>query len=287
VAIKSGVHIVDTTLRDGEQTAGVAFSAEEKRNIAIALDRAGVRWIEAGIPAMGKKEQETLRSLLSLPLQATMIAWNRAVLEDIRASLSCGFSCIHVSLPVSDLHINYKLRTDRAWVLQQLTIALQLVKSHGCSIIVGAEDASRADPDFFLQYADIAAQFGALRIRFADTVGCLDPFMTFDRIAKLTVGCPLPIEFHGHNDFGLATANTLAAFQAGAQYASVTSTGIGERAGNASLEEVATSLSVIHGKQCGIKIDALPPLTELVREAVGRPLYPYKPLIGSLCRAAL
>ncbi|AIF53394.1 homocitrate synthase [Pelosinus sp. UFO1] len=284
---KMGFQLVDTTFRDGEQSAGVVFSTEEKINMAIALDQAGVAWIEAGTPAMGKEEQETLRSLLSLPLRATLIAWNRAELADIRASLDCGFSCIHVSLPVSDLHIFQKLKKDREWVMKQLKMALQLVQSYGCTITVGAEDTSRADSDFFLQFADVAAQYGATRVRFADTVGCLDPFMTFDRLQDLVKRCSLPIEFHGHNDFGLATANTLAAFQAGAAFASVTLAGIGERAGNASLEEVTASLEKFYGYHCGVKTSQLGPLAELVAKASSRPLFPYRPVVGSICRMTM
>jgi homocitrate synthase NifV len=284
---KTGFQIVDTTFRDGEQSAGVVFSTEEKINMAIALDRAGVSWIEAGTPAMGTEEQETLRTLLALPLRATLIAWNRADLADISASLSCGFSCIHISLPVSDLHIDYKLKKDRKWVINQLKAALQLVQSYGCDITVGAEDTSRADPEFFLRFADVAAKFGAMRIRFADTVGCLDPFMTFDRLQNLVSQCPLPIEFHGHNDFGLATANTLAAFQAGAKFASVTLAGIGERAGNASLEEVVASLEKFYGYHCGVESGALSSLAELVEKASNRPLFPYRPVVGSICRTMM
>ncbi len=284
---KMGFQLVDTTFRDGEQSAGVVFSTEEKINMAIALDRAGVAWIEAGIPAMGQEEQETLRSLLALPLRATLIAWNRAELADIRASLSCGFSCIHISLPVSDLHISQKLKKDREWVIQQLRTALQLVQSYGCTITVGAEDTSRADSDFFLKFADVAAQYGATRIRFADTVGCLDPFMTFDRLQDVVKRCSLPIEFHGHNDFGLATANTLAAFQAGVQFASVTLAGIGERAGNASLEEVVASLEKFYGYHCGIEASHLGSLADLVAKASNRPLFPYRPVVGSVCRMTM
>lgn len=284
---KTKFQLVDTTFRDGEQSSGVVFSAEEKINMALALDRGGIAWIEAGTPAMGTEEQETLRSLLALPIRATLIAWNRADIADVRASLACGFSCIHISLPVSDLHMTHKLKKDRKWVLKQLTTVLQFLRSYGVAITVGAEDTSRADPEFFLQFADVAAQYGAMRIRFADTVGCLDPFMTFERLKSLVERCSLPIEFHGHNDFGLATANTLAAFQAGAQFASVTLGGIGERAGNASLEEVVASLEKMYGYHCGVEASHLGLLADLVAQASGRPIFPYRPVVGSICRATM
>ncbi|MBV7273720.1 homocitrate synthase [Clostridiaceae bacterium UIB06] len=279
---KAEFQIVDTTLRDGEQSAGIVFSEEEKINMATNLDRAGVRWIEAGTPAMGKKEQKTMKLLLKLPLQATLIAWNRAQLEDIQKSIACGFSCIHVSLPISDLNISYKFKKDREWVIQKLKTALQLIKSYGCSIIVGAEDASRADPEFFLRFADTAAEFGAMRIRFSDTVGCLDPFVTFDSLKDLVNRCSIPIEFHGHNDFGMATANTLSAFQAGAKFASTTLSGIGERAGNASLEEVAAALENLYNHSSEINLKDLPLLNNLVMQASNRKPFPYKPIVGGI-----
>lgn len=287
MACETKFQLVDTTFRDGEQSAGVVFSTKEKVNMALALDRAGIAWIEAGTPAMGTEEQETLRTLLALPLRATLIAWNRAEIQDLRASLACGFSCIHISLPVSDLHIIHKLKKDREWVLKQLKMALQLVQSYGVAVTVGAEDTSRADADFFLQFADVAARFGAMRIRFADTVGCLDPFMTFERLQDLVGRCSLPIEFHGHNDFGLATANTLAAFQAGVAFASVTLGGIGERAGNASLEEVVASLEKIYGYHCGVESGRLGSLADLVARASARPLFPYRPVVGSINRTRM
>lgn len=274
--------LVDTTLRDGEQTAGVAFSPEEKIRMAMALDQAGIPWIEAGIPAMGRREQETLKALLALPLKSALIAWNRAEPEDIRASVSCGFSLIHVSLPVSDLHIEHKLRKSREWVLKRLEESLELIRSYGCTAFAGAEDASRADPEFLLRYAETAARHGAGRLRYADTVGCLDPFDTFNRVRYLVDRCSLPVEFHGHNDFGLATANTLSAFHAGAALASVTISGIGERAGNASLEEVAASMACLYKLQGGIRLDMLPVLTRLVSEASGRPFHSGGSLLAAL-----
>lgn len=259
--------LVDTTLRDGEQTAGLVFTAAEKVAIAQALDAAGVSGIEAGIPAMGREEQEGLRAILALQLKSQVIAWNRASCADVEAAVRCGFTLIHISVPVSDLHIQYKLRKTREWVLQELTRALEFARSFGCRVLAGAEDASRADEEFFLRVAETAAAAGAERIRYADTVGCLDPFTIYHRMQRILPRVALPLEVHLHNDFGLATANTLAAFKAGAELASVTVGGIGERAGNASLEQVVRGLAQLYGCTAGVDLAQLQPLKELVAEA--------------------
>jgi homocitrate synthase NifV len=238
--------LIDTTLRDGEQAAGIVFTAMEKLAIATALDKAGITWIEAGTPIMGPEEAEAMRLILDARLKAVVFAWNRACREDIEASIACGFEFLHISVPVSDLHIHRKLKKSREWVLNQLKSAVLLAQSHGCYVSVGAEDASRASSEQFLELAELSASLGAVRIRYADTVGLLDPFSTASIIGDLTARCPLPIEMHAHNDFGLATANTLAALKNGAVFASVTAAGIGERSGNAALEEVAAALIEIY-----------------------------------------
>jgi homocitrate synthase NifV len=261
------VGIVDTTLRDGEQAAGLTFLGAEKVAIAQALDQASVYAIEAGIPAMGREEQAVLEAIVALHLKAQVIAWNRANLQDIQTSINCGFSFIHISVPVSDLHIKYKLKKSKEWVLEQLTASIAFARSFGCRVFVGAEDASRADLQFFLQVAETAAKMGAERIRYADTIGCLDPFKTYAIMQKLVPRCALPIEIHLHNDFGLATANTVAAVQAGTGLASVTVGGIGERAGNASLEQVVEFLEDLDGIDTGINITKLPELADIVTNA--------------------
>lgn len=266
--------IVDTTLRDGEQQAGLVFSTKEKVSIAQGLDAAGVKFIEAGTPAMGKNEQDTMSRLFKLKLNATLISWNRANENDILASIACGFSWIHISLPVSDLNIKYKLGKSREWVLAQLRDSIEFAKSNGCNVTVGAEDSSRADPDFFLQFAKTAADSGAVRIRFADTVGCLDPFSAYKSIKYLTQRCPIPIEFHGHNDFGLAVANTIAAFKAGVTFASCTVSGAGERAGNASMQDILASLKSIYSYDCGISLSKLTQI-ELIVPPAGN-VFPYQ-----------
>lgn len=261
------IDIVDTTLRDGEQAAGLVFSPEEKIAIAQALDDANVFAIEAGTPAMGQEEQETLKHITNLGLKAQVIAWNRANREDILTAVRCGFSFIHISVPVSDLHIHYKLQKDRAWVLKQLADSLAFARSLGCRVSAGAEDASRADENFFLQIAEIAAAMGAERIRYADTIGCLEPVKTHEVMRQLVSRCALPIEIHVHNDFGLATANTIAAVQAGIQMVSVTMGGIGERAGNAAMEQVVNILSSMPGYDAGIKPGPLQAVSRRVSQA--------------------
>lgn len=273
--------IVDTTLRDGEQSPGIVFSAADKLTIAMALDQAGIGFIEAGVPIMGEEEQEAMKLILSAPLQAKVIAWNRAFKKDILASVACGCSFMHISVPVSDLHIQQKINKSREWVIIQLQESIALAQSFGCTVTVGAEDASRADMEFFLQVADVAAKMGALHIRYADTVGCLTPVVVADIFQKLIPRCPLPIEVHMHNDFGLASANTLVALEAGATLASTTVSGIGERAGNAGLEEVVTALHNLYGADTGIDVGSFKSLNELVMQASSRSIFPYRPVIGS------
>ncbi|WP_298139763.1 homocitrate synthase [Acidiferrobacter sp.] len=274
------VGINDTTLRDGEQTAGVVFRAEEKIAIARALDRAGVPEMEVGIPMLGPEECETIRAIGALGLRARLMVWARMCQADLDAARLCGNVIVHLSIPVSDIHIHGKLRRDRAWVLKTITRFVAAAVDRGAGVSVGAEDASRADPDFLCQVAQAAQAAGACRLRFADTLGVLDPFATFDRIRALARRTDLPIEMHAHDDLGLATANTLAAVQAGARYVNTTVNGLGERAGNASLEEVVVALHVIYRRATDIDMTHLPTISRLVAGASGRPPSPQKSVVG-------
>ncbi|MEA4923689.1 MAG: homocitrate synthase [Syntrophomonadaceae bacterium] len=231
-------NIVDTTLRDGEQAPGIVFSKEDKKYIALMLDKAGVFEIEAGTPAMGTGECEALAAVLELNPNTRISTWNRAHLKDIKASLGCGARHLHLSLPVSDIQIRYKLRKTRGWVLNQLKETVHFARAAGAAVTIGAEDASRADFRFLLEYACLARELGAERLRYADTVGVLDPFKTYSQVQQLINESGMAIEFHAHNDFALAVANTLAAVRAGAQFASTTVLGLGERAGNCPLETI-------------------------------------------------
>jgi homocitrate synthase NifV len=264
------VIIVDTTLRDGEQAAGIAFTRSEKVTIARLLDLAGVSQIEAGIPAMGVEEQAALRSIVDLNLKAEILAWNRLNLEDIKASLRCGIKFVHISGPVSDIQIELKLRKTRGWVIENLKRAIAFAIGNGCRVSVGAEDSSRADVEFLHLFAQTAVKEGAERLRFADTLGILDPFGTKASIKSLRQAVGVEIEIHAHNDFGMATANSLAAVLGGAKFISTTVNGIGERAGNAAMEEVVMALEQLYAVRTKVDKAILPELSEFVARASNR-----------------
>lgn len=274
------VFIDDTTLRDGEQTTGVAFTRDEKVRIARMLDGLGVHQIEAGIPAMGREEQRAVGAIVDAGLNARVLAWGRAVVSDIDAALACGVEAMHVSLPVSDVQIAGKLGRTRDWVLDRLTRAVAHAKERGLYVSVGGEDASRAEPDFLLQYGRAARAAGADRLRVCDTVGIWDPFRTWDAVHALVHGLDMPIEIHTHNDLGLATANALAAVRAGAAWVNTTVNGLGERAGNAALEEVVMALKVVEGTDTGIRSEGIRDLCRFVARASGRPIHRSKPVVG-------
>lgn len=274
------VKVCDTTLRDGEQAAGVAFSVEEKVTIARMLDEAGVHEIEAGTPAMGGMEKESIRRIAELGLRAVVSAWNRAAISDIDASVETGVKAVSISLPVSDLQISRKLGRDRDWVLSRLVAAVGYAKGKGLYVCVGAEDASRADEGFLAEYGQTAKSCGADRLRFSDTVGLLDPFAMHSKITGLSMAVALPIEVHAHNDFGLAVANTLAGIRSGAAFASTTVLGLGERAGNAALEEVAMGVRHLMGMDTGIDSSRLVRLCSYVAKASGGQIPPGKPIVG-------
>lgn len=272
--------IDDTTLRDGEQTAGVVFSRAEKIRIARSLDEIGVGELECGIPAMGAEEQADVRALVELGLKARLITWNRALITDLRASLETGVTAVDISLSVSDIQIESKLRKDRNWVKDQLRRSLDFAKQHGLYVSIGAEDASRADQDFLLELLQIARAEGADRFRYCDTLGVLDPFTTFERIDFLHRRVDLPLEIHTHNDLGMATANAIAGLRAGARFVNTTVNGLGERAGNAAFEEVVMALKHACGVTTGIDTSRLVALSQLVGKASSRPVPEWKAVVG-------
>jgi homocitrate synthase NifV len=275
------VIIDDTTLRDGEQTAGVAFTVKEKVSIARMLDSMGVQELECGIPAMGEEERASIRALVNLGLNARLITWNRAVIGDIDASLACGISAVDLSLSVSDVMIRNKLGKNRAWVKEQLRQALGYAKQHKLYVSIGGEDASRADLNFLAELMGIAHSMGADRFRFCDTLGILDPFTMYEKVRALRSAVPeLDIEVHTHNDLGMATANAIAGIKAGARFVNTTVNGLGERAGNAALEEVVMALKVSCGIDPGIETHRFREISRFVGRASHRPVPAWKAVVG-------
>jgi homocitrate synthase NifV len=275
------IWINDTTLRDGEQAAGVAFSSAEKVAIAQFLDAIGIPELEVGIPAMGGEEAATIQTLVQLGLKAQLLGWNRCRIEDVQASLACGLRRVHISVPVSDLQIGIKFGHSRWQMLAQLKACIEFAKAHGLAVTVGGEDSSRADPDFLLEVALYAQSWGAERFRFCDTVGKLDPFTTYEWVQQLTNALLIPVEMHTHNDLGLATANALAGLRAGATAVNTTVNGLGERAGNAALEEVVMALREIYGLDLGIDTTRFWELSQTVARAANSPPSFCKAVVGA------
>lgn len=274
------VVLEDTTLRDGEQTPGVAFNVEDKVRVHDLLVDAGVRWIEAGIPAMGGEELRALQELISRESPATLVAWNRGVRADVEQSLELGFQAIHIGLPASDRLLRSSVGRNRSWLLEQARMLIAVAKEKGAFVSISAEDVARTELGFLQEYACVVADAGADRLRLSDTIGALGPEAYARRIEVVKTASSIAIQCHTHNDYGLALANTLAGVTAGARWFHATVNGIGERAGMPDLAQVVMALQRLYGVDLGIDPTCLKTLSDLVSDLTDITPVPWQPIVG-------
>ncbi|MCG3108387.1 (R)-citramalate synthase CimA [Metallosphaera sp. J1] len=276
------VRIFDTTLRDGEQAPGIDLTIDQKVRIARQLQRLGVDVIEAGFPASSEGEFIATKKIIEEvgdSVEVTGLA--RANKGDIDKGIEAGLSSIHVFIATSDVHLKYKLKMTRDQVIDRIYESVRYAKSHGLIVEYSPEDATRTEEEFLLQAVRTAVEAGADRVNIPDTVGVMHPFKFQELIKKVvSVASGKVISVHCHNDFGLATANSIAGVVGGARQVHVTVNGIGERAGNASLEEVVMALKKLLDYEVGVKPWLLYDTSKLVSELTGVPVPFFKAVVG-------
>lgn len=280
--LNSDCYIIDTTLRDGEQAPGVVFSLKEKLAIASLLDQIGIEEIEAGTPAIGKSDIVAIKTIQEQGFRFQTSCWCRAKKEDIDKARETHADIVHLSVSVSDIHLAVLEKTAED-IVQMLQENLHYAKNYFKYVSVGAQDAARANPILLQALLELAQEEQVYRMRIADTVGIMTPLDTHRTITRLRAEYPdLAFEFHGHNDLGMATANGITALQAGASSISTTINGLGERAGNACLEEVLMTLKK-HKLATHYKTSLLKQCSALVEKASGRILSDSKPITSNYC----
>src|SRR5919197_367477 len=274
------VKIFDTTLRDGEQTPGVAMTPDQKIQIAIRLDELGVDAIEAGFPIVSQGEMQAIKAIVKQGLNAEIFGLARANEIDIDTAIKCDLKYIHTFIATSDIHMQYKLKMTRQQVLERAIRAVEYAKKHNLEVEFSAEDATRSDRQFLLKVFGAVAEAGADRLDIPDTVGYATPQYVADLVEEVKQATRLPISVHCHDDFGFAVANSVAGVNAGAACAHVTINGLGERAGNASLEEFVMALQCLYGKKHNINTQLLYETSKFVSNTMGIIVQPNKAIIG-------
>lgn len=274
------VRIFDTTLRDGEQTPGVTVTPEQKIQIATRLSDLGVDAIEAGFPIVSQGEMRAIKTIANNGLKAEICGLARATDADIDAAIKCDLKYVHTFIATSDIHMKFKLKMTREQVLERAVHAVEYAKKHGLRVEFSAEDATRSDRPFLLEVFKAVEQAGADRLDIPDTVGYATPQYITQIVNDVKATSKLPISMHCHDDFGLAVANSISGINAGAACAHVTINGLGERAGNASLEEFVMALQCLYDKNHNIKTQMLYETSRFVANTMGIVVQPNKAIIG-------
>ncbi|MEU9085332.1 hypothetical protein [Streptomyces sp. NPDC048357] len=276
--------VCDTTLRDGEQTCGVAFQVEEKVKIARLLDEMGVDVIDAGFPASSQADQDAVRGISALGLRARVVAFCRPNRTEIDLAKACGANAIYTFVPTSDVHMRVKFGGTDSGVRERLKAemadGIRYAKGLGMYVGCGSEDATRTSYDYLEEVLVLAQESGADLVGVADTVGSTTPDAFRTLISRLRSQIGVTLSLHCHNDFGLATANTVAGILGGADEVQCTINGLGERAGNASLEEVTVALTQLYGFETDVDLSRLKPMSNLIADLSGIAVSPMKPIVG-------
>jgi isopropylmalate/homocitrate/citramalate synthase len=274
------VGLYDTTLRDGEQTVGVVLDPGQKLEIAQLLDELGIDRIEAGFPRVSADDREAVKRISAAGLRAEIWGFSRAVPADLEALVELGVRFSVIESPISDLKLD-AIGVSREKMLDRITSAMQFADEHGIHAAFFGVDSTRAQPDFYRQVYESAIEAGAKEVVVVDTLGIASPEAVGDLVARtVELANGVPVHFHGHNDFGVATASAVAAVRAGAAYVQGTINGMGERAGNANLGEVALTLRALYGVESNLRLDLIRSVSERVRELSGYELEPWKPVTG-------
>jgi homocitrate synthase NifV len=275
------INIIDTTLRNGEKTAGVVFSKHEKIRIAKMLDGIGVSEIEVGTPALGEIEIEMIKAVLKAGLKAKLYAYCDADTKAIETAAEIGVKNVVLNISTSDIHIKKIYKQNRTWLINKLREAMRAANKLELDFIISAEDATRTDLEFLLKLVSLSKKKGAKRFRICDTVSKFDPFRTFMIISTINNAIDFPLEVYNHNDFGMATANGMAAIRGGAESIVVSIGGLGDGTGNAALEEIVMALRYLENVELGIETAKFREIAEYVAKASSRAVPIWKAIVGT------
>ncbi|MCI4626901.1 MAG: hypothetical protein L3V56_13225 [Candidatus Magnetoovum sp. WYHC-5] len=274
------IKILDTTLREGEQSRGVSFSLEQKIEIARLLDEFGVDYIEAGHPAVSTEMRNTVTTISSLGLRAEIVAHARAKIEDIKAAIECKVPWVGIFIGINEVSLKYKYNLQKSQVYELIRISINYAKDNGLKVRLTIEDATRTETAEIIELCQFVDGLGVDRISIADTVGVAVPSMFYNLIRQIKAQTKVDLHVHCHNDFGMAVANAIAAFEGGAVVIDTAVNGLGERAGIATLAEVCTALYSLFGIRKGWRLDLLPFISKQVALFANIPLNPKMPIVG-------